>query len=274
MDHIDDHVDFVGYSFNVYFDMVVSFCSAFSEMCFFIRTSGVLWDLPLLFFLTGIGLSVKRDFMNNRKFSTIIFCLFGSFWYLNLYQQLHLQYSDIIASEQPPKIRVMNYIFHAKFNQSFTLKSYIILYKCRAFIVRLFISRRKSSYMSILLLKSGNIERNPGPASWAKIRNPTFCNFLRVSIYKVFSREKLLPQDESDLSLDVELIDGFNDLKNLFQENFDANNADLKPLKKNIKRFTDDMKNWGRTCSSDRNKYCELFSPSIWVKMDNSSKKT
>ena len=52
---------------------------------------------------------------------------------------------------------------------------------------------RKSHYMVIILLLSGDIERCPVPDSWTTIKHPNFCNYLRVSIYKIFLGEKLLP---------------------------------------------------------------------------------
>ena len=49
---------------------------------------------------------------------------------------------------------------------------------------------RKSHYMIIILLLSGNIERHPGPDSWTTIKHPDFCNYLRICIYKIFLGEK------------------------------------------------------------------------------------
>ena len=77
--------------------------------------------------------------------------------------------------------------------------------------------RKKSPYLVLSLLLSGDIEKNPGPGtSWTTIRHPNYCNYLRVAIYKVFLGEKLLPDPSGkDDALDVDVCDGFADLKNL-----------------------------------------------------------
>ena len=133
---------------------------------------------------------------------------------------------------------------------------------------------RKSHYMMIILLLSGDIERHPGPDSWTTIKHPNFCNYLRVCIYKIFLGEKLLPdpKDGKDDSLTIDVCDGFADLKNLFGQHYQAHLVELISLKKNNSRFMVTMKKWGKETCLDRDQYCEIFSPSNWKNLDNSVK--
>ena len=76
-----------------------------------------------------------------------------------------------------------NYTLYARDNQVWSLiRSYIE-------VVMKICNCRKSHYMMIILLLSGDIERRPGPDSWTTIKHPNFCNYLRVSIYKIFLGE-------------------------------------------------------------------------------------
>ena len=127
--------------------------------------------------------------------------------------------------------------------------------------------------MAMLLLLSGDIEKNPGPYSWSKIKSPEFCNYLRVAIYKIFLGEKLLPDKDDSDSLKIQLVDGFSDLQILFGQNYEAHLIDLKSLKKHNSRFMEAMVKWGRTASQARNEYCDIFSPIEYNKLDDLIKK-
>ena len=107
-----------------------------------------------------------------------------------------------------------------------------------------------------------------------KIRHPNYCNYLQVAIYKVFLGEKLLPDPSGkDDALDVDVCDGFADLKHLLGQYYQAHLNELKNLKKNISRFMDSMKQWGRNGGLERNQYCDIFSPTNWKNLDDSLKK-
>ena len=81
------------------------------------------------------------------------------------------------------------YTLYVRDNQVWSLiSSFIFLYFRE--VVRKTCNCRKSHYLMIILLLSGDIERHPGPDSWTTIKHPNFCNYLRVCIYKIFLGEK------------------------------------------------------------------------------------
>ena len=102
------------------------------------------------------------------------------------------------------------------------------------------------SYVILLILLSGDIETNPGPDSWTSIRQPDFCNFLRVAIYMVFEEIDLLPNPDENNNALVGVKARFIELKTFYGEYYQAHLMELKPLQKNIKAFTGTMKEWGR----------------------------
>ena len=110
------------------------------------------------------------------------------------------------------------YTLYVRDNQMWSLiRSYIFLYASIEVVMKI-CNCRKSHYLMIILLLSGDIERRPGPDSWTTIKHPNFGDYLRVSIYKIFLGEKLLPDPKygKDDSLTIDMCDGFADLKNLF----------------------------------------------------------
>ena len=125
----------------------------------------------------------------------------------------------------------------------------------------------------LILFLSGDLELNPGPNSWVSIKDPNFCNFLRVSLYMVFSGWVLIPESDDSDDVVVSIQDGFQQLKLLYGEHYEANLAELKPLQKNITRFLEDMKKWSRNYHDDKSEYCEIFSPKNWKNLNDSTKK-
>ena len=110
-------------------------------------------------------------------------------WVFISYQGLHLQCCDTNPKDQPPELKAKNYTFYSRDNQVCSLRSCIFLYACRELSVKS-VYRKKSPYMAMILLLSGDIEKHPGPnTNWTTIRHPNYCNYLRVAIYKVFLGE-------------------------------------------------------------------------------------
>ena len=110
-----------------------------------------------------------------------------------------------------------------------------MLYACREQLnLKLKICQyRNCRYMSIILLLSNDIEKNPGPNCCSNPRHPNFCKFLRV-ICKIFWGQKLLPGKNDDDSVStMKLCDGFNDFQNLFAQHGEAHLLEL-PEKKTI----------------------------------------
>ena len=93
--------------------------------------------------------------------------------------------------------------------------------------------RNKSPYMVMILLLIGNIEKNPGPeTTWRTIRQPDYCNYLRVATYKVFLGERLLPDPASkDDVVVIDASDGLVELKQLLGQYYQAHLSGLKNLK-------------------------------------------
>ena len=123
-----------------FFCFVKMFVVNFVDLLICLVTSGVLWDFFCLFSFTGFIFFMKKILFNlsrqRRPLTTyvltnILILSLGTFWILNAYQKLHLQCCDTLPLNQPPELRAMNYIFYAKDNQCFTLKSYIFLEACR-----------------------------------------------------------------------------------------------------------------------------------------------
>ena len=52
-------------------------------------------------------------------------------------------------------------------------------------------------------------KKNPGPENWYSVRHPKMCGYFRTAIYLVFEGQKLLPKNEDDALLFVDVNDGF-----------------------------------------------------------------
>ena len=190
------------------------------------------------------------------------------------YQFLHLKCCDTMLKNHPHEWQVQNYIVRSSDNQFWSLRSYIFLSACRSFYFKN-MAMKKSPYMMLILLSCMDIEKNPGPETWTAIRNPNFCNFLRVAIYKVFLGDKLIPTKENDAECEsvIEVDIGLRELKELLGEHYKAESIDTKNLKKNISRFMDSMKIWGEKASSEKDHYCDVFSPLNWKNLNRNQKK-
>ena len=88
--------------------------------------------------------------------------------------------------------------------------------------------------------------------------------FFRAAVYFVFAEQKLRPKDENDLHVSVEVNLGFIDMQTLLQGHFDAHEIKLKSSKKNIARFHDLNKNWGRGECLSKDEYYNTFSLVHW----------
>ena len=134
-------------------------------------------------------------------------------------------------------------------------------------------SKNKSSFDVLLLLLSGDVEINPGPDNWYSLWNPKMCGFFRTAVYLVFECQILILKNENDLAF-VEVKQGFSDMKTLFKDHFDVNQIEfkLKSLKKNISRFQEFNKTWGRNDCDSRDEYYNTFSPANWDKLSDSEK--
>ena len=77
-----------------------------------------------------------------------------------------------------------------------------------------------SSYLWILLLLSGDIELNPGPANQFNYTpsHPNLCGFYRTALYFVFKCIKLVPRKEEGIEIyeDVSPGESINDVKAIF----------------------------------------------------------
>ena len=63
------------------------------------------------------------------------------------------------------------------------------------------------------------------------------------------------------------------DLKNFLGQYYQPHLNELKNLKKNVSRFMDSMKQWGRNGGLERDEYCDIFSPIKWKNLVGSLKK-
>ena len=174
---------------------------------------------------------------SGNNYSNVLFKVFlVAFWAILTYQGLHLQCCDTNSyRDQPPIWQVQNSVVNASKNQICCLRSYIFLYFCSKVDLKSY-SKRKSSFDVFLLLLSGDVEVNPGPENWYSLQHPKMCGFFRTTVYLVFECQKLIPKNENDFAF-VEVKQGFSDMRTLFKDHFDANQIDLKSLKKNISRF-------------------------------------
>ena len=82
----------------------------------------------------------------------------------------------------------------------------------------------------------------------------------------------MLPKDENDFHVSVEVNQGFKDMQTFFQGHFDAQEIKLKSLKKNIDRFHDLNKKWGRDECESKDEYYNMFSPVNWNNLSDSEK--
>ena len=214
-----------------------------------------------------ISLKVVRK-KNNYRCQKIYFIILI---FVNYHALSNFKSQWVYSSDQPPNF-AGNYIADASKVHSFFLHNRVLSFSISK--LRLYSSRKQvSSYALLLLLQSGDIERHPGPENWYSLRHPNMCGYFRTAVYFVFSNQKLIPKSEKDKIAIVDIEEGFQDLKNLYGECFNAHQIELKLLKKNIARFMDTNKKWGKDKNEDKCEYYEFFSPVNWQKMDDSLKK-
>ena len=213
--------------------------------------------------------------IKERRSKYLMFKIFLVFiWVFATYQSIHLQCCNVHFHEtmdQPPAWQVQNCIADASFNQIFIMRSNVFLYACSKIFIK-FVSRNSSFDDSLILLLSGDIEKNPGPENWYSLRHPNMCPFFRTAVYMVFDHKKLLPKSSDDFVEFVDIDDGFIELQDIFQQYFDAHLIVLKSLKKNILHFMNKNKDWGRNDSLSKNEYYSTFTPTIWVKLTEAEK--
>ena len=179
---------------------------------------------------------------------------------------------------QPHPVQVQNYIVDASANQIYVIRSRVFLYTLYSkslfkVSIKKYIKRRSFDDRYLLLI-CGDVEANPGPGSCNcySLGHPSMCPFFRTAIYMVFEGHMLLPKSEKDELLYVDINQGFADMQNLFQGHFEANLIDLKKLKKNIQRFLQKNKEWGRDDCMSRDEYYSTFKPAVWSNLSELEK--
>ena len=180
--YVDNVDNSVSHFCNLFVNAFVSFSSTLCELLISVWTSSVLENFLLLFDFSLVLYSVNKN--RKDKFSFIFLFLICSIWVLDLLTQC-----CAIPQDHPPKLRPLSCILHTKDEKSI-LEYIYFFFKMKTFLFLFLFSKHKSSYFSIILLKSENVERrNPDPVTWSNVKNPLFCNFLRVAIYKMFLGE-------------------------------------------------------------------------------------
>ena len=105
-------------------------------------------------------------------------------------------------------------------------------------------------------------------SSWTAVSDPNFCNFLRVSLHYVFTGKHLIPTP--DARGKVHPKDGFNELKNIYVNHFDAHLMNYDTISKCSNRFL--MKNFIKHSNKEKMEYCDHFSTIRWRDMDDAMK--
>ena len=79
--------------------------------------------------------------------------------------------------------------------------------------------RSRGNFLRILLLLSGNVERNPGPVSNYTLDDVNLCGFYKAALYFGFSHRKLIPVEsekqiqETSIGVKRVLDQGLNELQ-------------------------------------------------------------
>ena len=224
-----------------------------------------------------IIITVPFMIIKKRRPNHIIFKAFLLiFWVLAVFQKLNFgqnqSWND--SKGQPHPFQVQNYIVDASSNQIYAIRSHIFLYACSNLSLHKFVKKR-SFDDRLLLLLCGDIEANPGPGScnWYSLSHPSMCPFYRTAVYMVFDEQVLIPKSVKDELVPVDTKQGFEDFLNLFQGYFETNLIDLKKLKKNIQRFMQKNKDWGRRDNKSREDYYSTFRPVIWINLSDAEKR-
>ena len=136
-----------------------------------------------------------------------------------------------------------------------------------------------SRYHWIFLMRSGDVEKNPGPGTSHEIlyqlNHPCLCGFYRASMINVLRRNKLLTEENINSNSDtkVEIEDGIRSMKNIFNGHFFLSELDFTKISKRSSRVVETMNKWKR--NSDRGNYevyFNTFSAANWLKLDKDTK--
>ena len=107
--------------------------------------------------------------------------------------------------------------------------------------------------------------------NWYSLCHPSMCPYFRTAVFHLFSKKKLIPDDEGDTQPNI--AQGFVNFQSFFQESFDVHLIEFNKLTKNISRFDKKNKQWGRNNSADKTQYYETFSPTEWSKLSELEKR-
>ena len=122
--------------------------------------------------------------IGNRKY----FDLFNGFGVKNLFKVLEkmeiLADSSPIFSDDLCKIRP----FETQIGMETDAKKHLIQATSHL--------RSRGNFLRILLLLSGNVERNPGPVSNYTLDDVNMCGFYMAALYFGFSHRKLIPVEQ------------------------------------------------------------------------------
>ncbi len=234
------------------------------KICLKCRRKWKFWRTPVIFFLM---IFAKYDHLKHqsewkliqRNFFCETFKLPANFSQLGLHNQM-------ILFDSVSVYIALIYII-CKFSQLGLQDKFKLLFSAEAKVIY---SRGK--FLRILLLLSGNVERNPGPVSNYTLDNVNLCGFYRAALYFVFSHRKLIPVEQGSIETAKE-EEGIADMMHIFGQHFSVHQLDFVKIKKNIGRFLKTNKKWnkGRT-KNDRDKYYRTFSTVNWDLLDDQTK--
>ena len=135
-----------------------------------------------------------------------------------------------------------------------------------------------SSYLWILLLLSGDIELNPGPANQFNytLSHHNLCCSYRTSLYFVFKCIKLVPRkDDKGIGIyeDVSPDESINDVKAIFNNRFNMSELDFVKFHKHNGRILSIIAKWGKNRGrEDKELYLNTFSVVNWLALNESTK--
>ena len=124
-----------------------------------------------------------------------------------------------------------------------------------------------SSYLWILLLLSGDIELNPGPANQFNytLSHHNLCVFYRTALYFVSKCIKLVPRKEEGIEI--------YDVKAIFNNHFNMFELDFVKFNKHKDRFLSNIAKWGKNRGrKDKKLYLNTFSVVNWLALNESTK--
>ena len=129
-----------------------------------------------------------------------------------------------------------------------------------------------------MLLLSGDIELNPGPANQFNytLSHPNLCGFYRTALYFVFKCIKLVPRkDDKGIEIyeDVSPDESINDVKAIFNNRFNMAELDFVKFDKYKDRFLSIIAKWGKNRGRENKElYLYTFSVVNWLALKESTK--